>query len=108
MGKDNVRQGFFGQEINLTTYNLCRINMFLHDINFEKFDIAHGDTLTDPAHWDDEPFEAIVSNPPYSIKWDGRREPAADQRPAVRPCWRARPEVEGRLAFTMHMLRGWP
>lgn len=69
LGKDNVRQGFFGQEINLTTYNLCRINMFLHDINFEKFDIAHGDTLTDPAHWDDEPFEAIVSNPPYSIRW---------------------------------------
>ena len=65
LGKDNVRQGFFGQEVNLTTYNLCRINMFLHDINFEKFDIAHGDTLIDPAHWDDEPFEAIVSNPPY-------------------------------------------
>src|SRR5665647_212453 len=65
LGKDNVRQGFFGQEINLTTYNLCRINMFLHDIVYEKFDIAHGDTLTDPAHLDDEPFEAIVSNPPY-------------------------------------------
>lgn len=48
-----VRQGFFGQEVNLTTYNLCRINMFLHDVNFEKFDIAHGDTLTDPVHWDD-------------------------------------------------------
>jgi type I restriction enzyme M protein len=73
LGKDNVRQGFFGQEINLTTYNLCRINMFLHDVNFEKFDIAHGDTLTDPAHWDDEPFEAIVSNPPYSI--NGRATP---------------------------------
>jgi type I restriction enzyme M protein len=68
LGKDKVRQGFFGQEINLTTYNLCRINMFLHDINYEKFNIAHGDTLVDPAHWDDEPFEAIVSNPPYSIK----------------------------------------
>jgi type I restriction enzyme M protein len=70
LGQDNVRQGFYGQEINLTTYNLCRINMFLHDVNFEKFDIAHGDTLTDPAHWDDEPFEAIVSNPPYSINWE--------------------------------------
>ena len=67
LGQENVRQGFFGQEINLSTYNLCRINMFLHDVNYEKFDIAHGDTLTDPAHWDDEPFEAIVSNPPYSI-----------------------------------------
>ena len=71
LGKDNVRRGFFGQEINLTTYNLCRINMFLHDINYEKFDIEHGDTLTDPKHWDDEPFDAIVSNPPYSIKWGG-------------------------------------
>ena len=67
LGKENVRQGFFGQEINLTTYNLCRINMFLHDINYNNFDIAHGDTLIDPKHWDDEPFDAIVSNPPYSI-----------------------------------------
>ena len=70
LGQDKVRQGFFGQEVNLTTYNLCRINMFLHDVNYEKFDIAHGDTLTDPAHWDDEPFEAIVSNPP--IRSSGR------------------------------------
>ena len=62
LGKDKVRSGFFGQEINLTTYNLCRINMFLHDIDFDKFDIAQGDTLTAPKHWDDEPFEAIVSN----------------------------------------------
>ena len=67
LGRENVRLGFFGQEINLTTYNLCRINMFLHDINYNHFDIAHGDTLTDPKHWDDEPFDAIVSNPPYSI-----------------------------------------
>ena len=63
LGKENVRQGFYGQEINITTYNLCRINMFLHDIDFDNFDIGHGDTLTDPLHWDDEPFEAIVSNP---------------------------------------------
>src|SRR5215469_7657081 len=66
LGKENVRLGFFGQEINITTYNLCRINMFLHDIDFDKFDIGHEDTLTKPLHWDDEPFEAIVSNPPYS------------------------------------------
>ena len=70
LGKENVRQGFYGQEINLTTYNLCRINMFLHDIDFDKFDIAHEDTLVSPQHWDDEPFEVIVSNPPYSIKVD--------------------------------------
>lgn len=74
LGRENVG-GFFGQEINLTTYNLARINMFLHDVNYEKFDIAHGDTLLDPQHWDDEPFEAIVSNPPYSIKWEGDANP---------------------------------
>ena len=85
LGKDNVRQGFFGQEINLTTYNLCRINMFLHDINFEKFNIAHGDTLTDPAHWDDEPFEAIVSNPPYSIRWEGDANPLLINDPRFAP-----------------------
>lgn len=67
LGKDKVRIGFFGQEINITTYNLCRINMWLHDIDYTKFDIALGDTLIEPKHWDDEPFEAIVSNPPYSI-----------------------------------------
>jgi len=75
LGKENVRQGFFGQEISLTIFNLCRINMFLHDINYNNFDIANGDTLTDPKHWDDEPFDAIVSNPPYSIKWDGDANP---------------------------------
>ena len=61
LGKDKVRQGFFGQEINITTYNLCRINMFLHDIDYDKFNIAHEDTLVEPQHWDDEPFEVIVS-----------------------------------------------
>ena len=76
LGQDRVRQGFFGQEINLTTYNLCRINMFLHNVNFEKFDIAHGDTLVEPVHSEDEPFEAIVSNPPYSIKWEGKDNPS--------------------------------
>ncbi len=82
LGKDNVRVGFFGQEINITTYNLCRINMFLHDIDFDKFDIAHEDTLVSPQHWDDEPFEVIVSNPPYSINWDGDSNPLLinDQR----------------------------
>ena len=96
LGTDNVRQGFFGQEINLTTYNLCRINMFLHDVNYEKFDIAHGDTLTDPAHWDDEPFEAIVSNPPYSIKWEGDANPLLINDPRYAPAGVLAPEVEGR------------
>lgn len=104
LGPGKVRQGFFGQEINLTTYNLCRINMFLHDINFEKFDIAHGDTLTDPAHWDDEPFEAIVSNPPYSIKWEGKDNPLLINDPRFAPAGVLAPKSKADLAFTMHML----
>lgn len=104
LGKENVRQGFFGQEINLTTYNLCRINMFLHDINYEQFDIAHGDTLTDPAHWDDEPFEAIVSNPPYSIKWEGDANPLLINDPRFAPAGVLAPKSKADLAFTMHML----
>ena len=104
LGKENVRQGFFGQEVNLTTYNLCRINMFLHDINFEKFDIAHGDTLTDAAHWDDEPFEAIVSNPPYSTKWEGDAHPLLINDPRYSPAGVLAPKSKADLAFTMHML----
>ena len=104
LGKENVRQGFFGQEINLTTYNLCRINMFLHDINYEQFDIAHGDTLIDPLHWDDEPFEAIVSNPPYSIRWDGDANPLLINDPRFAPAGVLAPKSKADLAFTMHML----
>lgn len=104
LGQDKVRQGFFGQENNLTTYNLCRINMFLHDINYEKFDIAHGDTLTDPAHWDDEPFEAIVSNPPYSIKWDGDSNPLLINDLRFAPAGVLAPKSKADLAFTMHIL----
>ena len=104
LGKENVRQGFFGQEINLTTYNLCRINMFLHDINYEKFDIAHGDTLTDPAHWDDEPFDAIVSNPPYSINWEGDANPLLINDPRFSPAGVLAPKSKADLAFTLHIL----
>ena len=104
LGKANVRQGFFGQEINITTYNLCRINMFLHDIDYDKFDIAHGDTLTEPAHWDDEPFEAIVSNPPYSIKWDGKTNPLMINDPRFSPAGVLAPESKADLAFIMHSL----
>lgn len=104
LGKDNVRQGFFGQEINLTTYNLCRINMYLHDINYEKFDIAHGDTLTDPAHWDDEPFDAIVSNPPYSINWEGDANPLLINDPRFSPAGVLAPKSKADLAFTLHIL----
>jgi type I restriction enzyme M protein len=104
LGKDNVRQGFFGQEINITTYNLCRINMFLHDVDFDKFDIAHGDTLTDPVHWDDEPFEVIVSNPPYSIKWDGDANPILINDPRFSPAGVLAPKSKADLAFIMHSL----
>ncbi|QXT63410.1 type I restriction-modification system subunit M [Tessaracoccus palaemonis] len=103
LGRDNVG-GFYGQEINLTTYNLARINMILHDINYEKFDIALGDTLIDPAHWDDEPFEAIVSNPPYSIKWEGDANPLLINDPRFAPAGVLAPKSKADLAFTMHML----
>jgi len=104
LGKENVRIGFFGQEINLTTYNLCRINMFLHDINYNHFDVAHGDTLTDPKHWDDEPFDAIVSNPPYSIQWEGDSNPLLINDPRFSPAGVLAPKSKADLAFTMHML----
>ena len=104
LGKENVRQGFFGQEINLTIYNLCRINMFLHDINYNHFDIAHGDTLTDPKHWDDEPFDAIVSNPPYSTRWEGDSNPLLINDPRFSPAGVLAPKSKADLAFTMHML----
>lgn len=104
LGKENVRQGFFGQEINITTYNLCRINMFLHDIDYDKFDIGHGDTLTDPLHWDDEPFEAIVSNPPYSIHWDGDSNPLLINDPRFSPAGVLAPKSKADLAFIMHSL----
>jgi type I restriction enzyme M protein len=104
LGKENVRQGFFGQEINITTYNLCRINMFLHDIDYDKFDIGHGDTLTEPLHWDDEPFEAIVSNPPYSIRWDGDANPLMINDPRFSPAGVLAPKSKADLAFIMHSL----
>lgn len=104
LGKDGVRQGYFGQEINLTTYNLARINMFLHDINYEKFDIAHGDTLLEPKHWDEEPFEAIVSNPPYSIHWDGDSNPLLINDERFAPAGVLAPKSKADLAFTMHIL----
>ena len=104
LGKDNVRQGFFGQEINLTTYNLCRINMFLHDIDYDKFDIAHEDTLVNPQHWDDEPFEVIVSNHPYSIKWEGDDNPVLINDPRFSPAGVLAPKSKADLAFIMHSL----
>ena len=104
LGKENVRDGFFGQEINLTTYNLARINMFLHNINYNNFHIARGDTLIHPEHWDDEPFDAIVSNPPYSIKWAGKENPILINDERFSPAGVLAPSSKADLAFTMHML----
>ena len=104
IGKDNPSLKYYGQEINPTTYNLCRINMFLHDINYDNFDIQLGDTLISPKHRDFEPFDAIVSNPPYSIEWEGSKNPLLinDDRyagPGV-----LAPDKTADLAFTLHML----
>lgn len=104
LGRDAVRNGFFGQEINITTYNLCRINMFLHDIEFDKFNVACEDTLTNPQHWDDEPFELIVSNPPYSIKWAGDENPLLINDPRFAPAGVLAPKSKADLAFIMHSL----
>ena len=104
LGKDGVQFGYFGQEINITTYNLCRINMFLHDVGFDKFSIACEDTLTAPQHWDDEPFELIVSNPPYSIKWAGDEDATLINDPRFAPAGVLAPKSKADLAFIMHSL----
>ena len=104
LGKEAIRNGFYGQEINITTYNLCRINMFLHDIGFDKFNVACEDTLTAPQHWDDEPFELIVSNPPYSIKWAGDENPLLINDPRFSPAGVLAPKSKADLAFIMHSL----
>jgi len=104
LGVENVLNGFYGQEINITTYNLARINMILHNVGFEKFDIALGDTLINPAHWDDEPFDAIVSNPPYSTRWEGDENSLLINDPRFAPAGVLAPKSKADLAFTMHML----
>ena len=104
LGKNSVRNGFYGQEINITTYNLCRINMFLHDIGFDKFNIACEDTLTSPAHWDEEPFDLIVSNPPYSVNWEGDNNPLLINDPRFAPAGVLAPKSKADMAFIMHSL----
>ncbi len=102
LGREAIRNGFYGQEINITTYNLCRINMFL--IGFDKFSIACEDTLIAPQHWDDEPFELIVSNPPYSIKWAGDQNPLLISDPRFAPAGVLAPKSKADMAFIMHSL----
>ncbi len=104
LGKENVTGGFFGQDKNLTIYNLCRINMLLHDIDFDHFDIANEDTLLKPAHWDEEPFDVIVSNPPYSQPWKGDEDSTLINDPRFSPAGVLAPKAKADMAFIMHML----
>lgn len=104
LGAENVRKGFYGQEYEPTTYNLCRINMFLHDIGYEKFDIACEDTMINPQHWDDVPFDAIVCNPPYSHKWEGDSNPLLINDPRFAPAGVLAPKNYEDYAFVLHCL----
>lgn len=106
IGRENVLGGFFGQEKEPTTHNLCRINLFLHDIDPRKFDIALGDTLLDPAesHADAEPFDVIVSNPPYSLEWDGDSNPLLVADPRFAPAGVLAPKKAADFAFILHAL----
>ncbi|QLL43318.1 type I restriction-modification system subunit M [Sulfitobacter pontiacus] len=99
-----VEEGYFGQEINHTTYNLARMNMFLHNINYDKFNIQLGNTLTDPHFGDDKPFDAIVSNPPYSIKWKGSDDPTLINDERFAPAGVLAPKSKADFAFVLHAL----
>jgi type I restriction enzyme M protein len=99
-----IEEGFFGQEINHTTYNLARMNMFLHNINYDKFNIALGDTLTNPQFADEKPFDAIVSNPPYSINWVGSDDPTLINDDRFAPAGVLAPKSKADFAFVLHAL----
>ncbi|EIU7614814.1 type I restriction-modification system subunit M [Vibrio vulnificus] len=99
-----IEEGFFGQELNHTTYNLARMNMFLHNINYDKFDIQLGDTLIEPHFLDDKPFDAIVSNPPYSVKWRGSDDPTLINDDRFAPAGVLAPKSKADFAFVLHAL----
>jgi len=99
-----IVEGFFGQEINHTTYNLARMNMFLHNINYDKFDIALGDTLINPQYGDEKPFDAIVSNPPYSVNWVGSDDPTLINDDRFAPAGVLAPKSKADFAFVLHAL----
>jgi type I restriction enzyme M protein len=106
IGVENVKKGFYGQEKDLTVYNLCRMNMFLHNINYEKFNIVHDNTLLKPSqsHKDEQPFEVIVSNPPYSVHWDGDSDPILINDERFSAAGVLAPKSKADLAFVMHCL----
>ncbi|MHB8787613.1 MAG: type I restriction-modification system subunit M [Thauera sp.] len=99
-----IEDGFFGQELNHTTYNLARMNMFLHNVNYDKFNIQLGDTLIDPHFGDDKPFDAIVSNPPYSVKWKGSDDPTLINDDRFAPAGVLAPKSKADFAFVLHAL----
>lgn len=99
-----INEGFFGQEINHTTYNLARMNMFLHNINYDKFDISLGDTLINPQYGDEKPFDAIVSNPPYSVNWKGSDDPTLINDDRFAPAGVLAPKSKADFAFVLHVL----
>jgi type I restriction enzyme M protein len=99
-----IEDGFWGQEINHTTYNLARMNMFLHNINYDKFNIQHGNTLEDPHFLDDKPIDAIVSNPPYSVKWKGSDDPTLINDDRFAPAGVLAPKSKADFAFVLHAL----
>lgn len=99
-----IEDGFYGQEINHTTYNLARMNMFLHNINYDKFNIALGNTLIDPHFGDEKPFDAIVSNPPYSVKWEGKDNPLLINDERFAPAGVLAPKSKADFAFVLHAL----
>ena len=99
-----IEEGFFGQEINMTNFNLCRMNMFLHNVNYNNFSIKRGDTLLDPLHNDEKPFDAIVSNPPYSIKWVGDNDPTLINDIRFAPAGKLAPKNYADFAFILHAL----
>ena len=99
-----IEDGFFGQEINHTTYNLARMNMFLHNVNYDKFNMALGNTLIDPRFGDDKPFDAIVSNPPYSIPWIGSDDPTLINDERFAPAGVLAPKSKADFAFVLHTL----
>ncbi|MCL1989532.1 MAG: type I restriction-modification system subunit M [Defluviitaleaceae bacterium] len=103
-GVDAVKEGYFGQEINMTNFNLARMNMFLHNVSYAKFNIRRGDTLLSPMHEDEKPFEAIVSNPPYSIKWIGDEDPTLINDKRFAPAGKLAPRSKADYAFIMHAL----
>lgn len=102
--KDIIEEGFFGQEINMTNFNLARMNMFLHNVNYNNFSIKRGDTLLNPLHMDEKPFDAIVSNPPYSVKWVGDNDPTLINDERFAPAGRLAPKSYADYAFVMHSL----